>query len=277
MTNNEFKKEILNYIEKSYDSFVECQNMINEMFSVFHEICMKHDIHYYYGFGSLLGIVRDKGMIPWDADIDVVIPVNKMKHLIKVLESELPSDYYVLSNFIDKNYYLCETRICRQNFDPDVYHIDIFYLIGAPENRKTLLLFDKKVKKAFYYRALRFQKITKGSTTRDKLVFYTKKIIKIFLKIKPDYFFNKKCEKLLFRYDFDNSTNCIVWAIGGEIFPVNIFEPCTLYKDKDFECILPNDPDCFLTIRYSNYMDYLPIKNRFEEFYSGFNRFSKGV
>jgi len=276
MDGKDFRKEILEYIESAYDKFEESQKIITEMFSVFHDICSRNNFHYYYGFGSLLGIVRDGGMIPWDADIDVLVPINKMKTLINILKKELPSDYYIISNFIDQNYYLCESRICCMSYDPEFYHIDIFYLIGAPNDEQELLKFDKKVKKIYYRRALRYQKNEKGSTSKDKLVFFVKKGIKAILHIEPDFIFNRKCNRLLFKYEYNLSKNCIVWAVGGEIFPMEIFEPVKKYQDGEFECYLPHDADAFLKIRYSNYLEYLPIQNRFDEFYAGYKRFCKG-
>lgn len=270
----EFKNEMHQFIDNAYTEFEDFQSQIMEMYSIFHDICMKNGIHCYYAFGSLLGVVRDKCMIPWDADVDVVIPVNQALKLIEVLQEQLPKDYYIVSNFIDKNYYLCESRICRKGFNPDVLHIDIFYLIGAPSDPSKLMKFDDKVRKMYYHRAIRYQSIEKGSTSRTKLVYYAKKIIKIFMHIEPNFLFNKRCNKMLFQYDFAKSDYCIVWATGGEIFPVNIFEPAQEYKLGQYKCLLPHNPEAFLRIRYSDFENYLPISDRFEEFYAGYKRLS---
>ena len=275
MTGETFKEEILRYVGEAYDEYTECQKLMLEMFGVFHRICTANGIPYYYGFGSLLGIVRDGGMIPWDADVDVLVPVSRMRELIDCLRRELPEDYYVVSNFTDRKYYLCELRVCRQGYDPDVYHIDVFYLIGAPKQPEALARFDRQVKKVYYRRALRYQPLERGKDARSRLVYYAKKIIRFFLRLRPDVLFDRQCERMLFRYPYEESENCIVWAVGGEIFPVNLFEPARLWKKDDFVCRLPRDPDAFLTIRYGNYGEYLPIRDRFEEFYGYYCRFQK--
>lgn len=45
-----------------------------DMLVKFDEVCRKHELRYSLAFGSLLGVVRHKGFIPWDDDIDVVMP-----------------------------------------------------------------------------------------------------------------------------------------------------------------------------------------------------------
>ena len=52
-------------------------------------VCNKHDIDYWLGFGTLLGAVRHGGFIPWDDDIDLVILRKDYKKLIEVLPKEL--------------------------------------------------------------------------------------------------------------------------------------------------------------------------------------------
>ena len=272
MQREEFRNEIHQYIDQAYSEFQKVQDQITEMYTIVHEICKKNSIHSYFGFGSLLGIIRDNGMIPWDADIDILIKISDAERFINILQKELPEDYYVISNFIDHNYYLYESRVCKKNHNPEVFHIDIFYLIGAPSDPDKLRRFDARVKRIFYYRAIRNQPIYMGNTKRSKMVYYIKKGLKFFMHIEPNKLFNKRCNDMLFKYDIGESEYCIVWAVGAEIFPLSIFEPPTVYKKGAFECFLPNNSDEFLKIRYSNYGEYLPVSNRFDEFYAGYKR-----
>ena len=52
-------------------------------------VCNKHDIDYWLGFGTLLGAVRHGGFIPWDDDIDLVILRKDYNKLIEALPKEL--------------------------------------------------------------------------------------------------------------------------------------------------------------------------------------------
>ena len=273
MNTTEFKKEIIDYINNSYDEFIEYRNIVKNILREFHKICVNNDFTYYYAFGSLLGAIRDGDLIPWDADIDVLISINDARKIIKTLVEELPNDLYVVSNFIDKNYYLCETRICSKKYDSDIVHLDIFYLIGTPQQEGKRIRFVKKIKKVFYKRALRFQKIDKGNTKKDALAYYAKKTARFFQKIKPNWIFRKECNKILFKYDFSASSYYACWGGGAEVFPASIFSPAITRTVGDMEAMFPNNPEEFLKIRYGNYTDYMPVSKRFEEFYDGFKNF----
>lgn len=52
----------------------EIQEIELKLLEKFDSICMQNDLRYSLGGGSLLGAIRHKGFIPWDDDIDIIMP-----------------------------------------------------------------------------------------------------------------------------------------------------------------------------------------------------------
>lgn len=71
------------------------QNELMTILQDLAEICNKHGICWWLSSGTLLGAARHKGFIPWDDDIDIVMPRKDFKRLRKILLAEENDKYFL--------------------------------------------------------------------------------------------------------------------------------------------------------------------------------------
>ena len=85
------------------------------------KICRKENLRYYLIGGSLLGAVRHKGFIPWDDDLDIVMPREDVEKFIELTENELPESLYLRWITTEKTYGQIVAKICKTNTVFDEY------------------------------------------------------------------------------------------------------------------------------------------------------------
>ena len=61
----------------------QAQLVMLRILRVFDAICKKHSLTYWLDAGTLLGAARHGGFIPWDDDIDVMMPLADYEHFCK--------------------------------------------------------------------------------------------------------------------------------------------------------------------------------------------------
>lgn len=74
------------------------QQLFNELYTMLAEInriCEKHSIKYFAMGGSAIGAIYDKGILPWDDDIDIGMTRENYNKFLKIAPSELNSDYFL--------------------------------------------------------------------------------------------------------------------------------------------------------------------------------------
>lgn len=128
-----------------------------------HEYCLEHDLHYSLAYGTLIGAIRHKGFIPWDDDIDIMMPRKDYEHLVKGFSHP----YYRLHDFsIDKEYVhpyakvedsrtmlIENTNAKNIGINIDVFPVD--NLFDTPEQCFTFLSEIRHIKKLFRMKLLR--------------------------------------------------------------------------------------------------------------------------
>ena len=114
-----------------------------EILRLFMDICERHILRWYMIGGSLIGVLRHKGFIPWDDDIDIGMPRKDYDKFVS-LQAEYPDGYgltchgntpewqFNFSQFIDK---AAEIEVLMNEL-PRKCHVwlDIFPLDGLPAN-----------------------------------------------------------------------------------------------------------------------------------------------
>ena len=71
------------------------QSHLHGMYQAIQEVCDRHGLSVMFFYGSMLGAVRHKGFIPWDDDLDVVMPRDDYEKFIRHHAGELPENMVV--------------------------------------------------------------------------------------------------------------------------------------------------------------------------------------
>lgn len=228
------------------------------------EVCNKNSITYYCQAGTVLGAIRHKGPIPWDHDADIIVPNNEIDRFVECCMRDLPKAYWVDFHTVNPSGYRLFPRIGKRGYPTRSLHLDIFRLIGLPE--------EKSIQMDMIREGVRYEKNSKYCERNryEKLRWILSPIKsmdghelkeRIRLVLQHDSSFVDKMEELCGRYPYETARYVMnpCGKYGAKnIFGKEVYGEGQMVPYLDFEVRVPSKLDFYLKQYYGDYMKTPP-------------------
>lgn len=256
--------------DKNSLSLHEIQQLELEVMKDFHSWCEQHNLRYALTYGTLIGAVRHQGFIPWDNDMDIMMPRPDFEKMLKICETDSVSPTVKILHYSkDNKYHYQVARACSTkatvvlpylNEQPDNLGVwvDIFPLDGVPGNpdeiQNQLSLASK-----FYKLML---KVDLYSSKEIPVRGFITSVIRFFIPNKNNKHM-RKIDQYAMLCDFDNSEYVADMIEPKPIpLPRDDFNNLQLPKYEDTEFYIPPHWDDYLSKAYGDYMKLPPEGQR---------------
>lgn len=258
-------------------SIKETQRISLELLNVVANVCEEQHLRYALIYGTLIGAVRHQGYIPWDDDIDIMMPRPDYEKLLQYLKKHIGEYPHIQIFNPDEcaDYPYMITRISDNRYVIDVDNekpygmgvfIDVYPYDGLGNSKKEALKFGLKGDRlsSLCYQATRRRFAIETTTSNVRKIL--KYPVYLYAKLRGKEVFQRKLDKLagIKEYDESNYVGCVVWLSWGEkdIFPRKWFEETILVNFDKYKFRIPKEYDALLRYEYGDYMKLPPEKER---------------
>lgn len=257
-------------------SMEEIQAVSFEILKTIKTICEKEGFKYSLAFGTLIGAIRHKGYIPWDDDVDIIMPRPDFEKLMVYFQehanelqpyeawnsSKHPDYPYTMTRIIDNRYILDvdNEKPCGMGIFVDIYVLD-----GAGnsiEEARNLLMKTKKYPSSIF---LSTRKTLKHGGTKGILKNILKPFFFVYVKLMGKQYFVNKLYRIISKYNYSSCSHlaCLEWdnTTASATAKIDIENPVEVEFNGERFCATANY-DKYLTHAYGDYMTPPPKKDR---------------
>ncbi|MDO4621219.1 MAG: LicD family protein [Lachnospiraceae bacterium] len=249
------------------------------LLSEFIQICSEHHLRWYMIGGSLIGVLRHEGFIPWDDDIDIGMPRRDYEKFLKIMNSEQrPKGYGICNRTTDPNWHFDITQFYDEETEIEIHltetprkahvWVDLFPLDGLPAAPLPRLL---RIKNIMLHRYLiQLANIRSQVDSRRARPWYERAVLAFFRYIPVGRLLNSdrlldRLTAILKKDDFYTSSwagNMVGRNREKEAAPRKWFGKPKKGMFEGLEVNIPADSDSLQTQLYGDYMKLPPEEER---------------
>lgn len=240
-------------------------------------VCEENKITYFLAYGSVIGAIRNQGPIPWDSDIDIIVPMEELSRFLETLRGELSDKFYVDYYDVNEKYYTLFPRIGLKGYSTSVLHIDTFMLIGAPSTKKEQKKFIKKIRLFWFLMKIKLRSKEINRNLTQSIVFSLLKLVTLPVSAKK---IKNKFDALCHEYPYktaDFVMNATEGYAGKELVPKDFYGKGIAIRYGNIEAKVPAKYKDYLQHFYGDYMKLPPAEERETEDFYLVNKLKKNI
>lgn len=231
------------------------------------EFCRKNSIPYSLSSGSLIGAVRHKGFIPWDDDIDILMPRKDYERFLASFNGTY-KNIETVDYISDPDYYLPYAKVMDMGtqivtggnriFCYGIF-VDVFPVDGHPDADAT----------PDYYKSFMdlYDKLRKSCPLHK---YTTNPLVAVKFMVRNLFYRNNrqaasKMEAILRDYPLESSKyagEATASPFMKAMLDKDVFTSLTdlTFEGRRISCL--KDYDTYLAVHYGNYLQFPPEKER---------------
>jgi len=257
---------------ETYITPAQIQERGLEMMKFFDEICRREKLTYWLSGGTLLGAVRHKGFIPWDDDVDLMMPRPDYDKLVAAADRLSTQRYAFAHPMVQKDYGIpwmrlldCGTHVKLSNFirfSPDSLFADIFPVDALPANPRLCKLFFTRSR----LRHILWKCSRKTNVWPNERLKALKRALTFFTRIIPPNTYARWLDHFCARGDYESARFVGVAIVNNygsrERMPRAVIEKTVYLPFCDGEFPAPAGWNTYLCNLYGDYMQLPPEEQR---------------
>ncbi len=229
------------------------------------EICKKHHLRYVMAGGSLIGVVRNEGFIPWDDDVDIYMPKADWDRFVELSATEFPANRAIHCVDVCREY----TNTFPRYADTASCAIHRHQLIGNDSAGEIIdvLTLDPIPPDDREYEKYRTNMMIYSDLINEAYVYCQRYEISVwkYLKYLLYYFVLgrdktlKKLEDAMFSYKEEDCTRYAMrWGGCPFLFDKDMMFPVKYMDFEGIKVMVPNRTSDYLIWHYGDEWSYIP-------------------